>query len=100
MLLTEFDEKKYKRTIYSEGYEDGELAGYSKGEQVGYSKGEQAGYSKGEAEGANKKLGSQVAKKLQKGKSIEQIAEELEEEAGTIQIIADQILKKEEKQDR
>lgn len=77
MLLTEFDEKKYKRTIYSEGYEDGELAGYSKGEQIGY--------SRGEADGADKKLSSQVAKKLQRGKSIEQIAVELEEDIETIQ---------------
>lgn len=35
MLLTEFDEKNYKKTIYREGYESGEQAGYSRGEQIG-----------------------------------------------------------------
>ena len=44
MLLTEFDEKKYKRTIYAEGYEDGDQAGYERGEKAGYSKGEEAGF--------------------------------------------------------
>ena len=36
MLLTEFDEKKYKRSIYQDGYEDGvregEISGFTKGE--------------------------------------------------------------------
>ncbi len=36
MLLTEFDEKKYKRTVYQDGYEDGELAGYRRGEEAGF----------------------------------------------------------------
>ena len=70
MLLTEFDEKKYKRSIYREGYEDGETEGYSRGEQAGYSKGEQIGrYSL---------LEEMVLKKFQRGKDATVIAEELE----------------------
>lgn len=87
MLLTEFDEKKYKRTIYSEGYEDGELAGFSKGELVGFSKGELAGFSKGELAGFDKRLRMQIQKKLQNGKSARQIADELEEDLSVIQEI-------------
>lgn len=65
MLLTEFDEKKYKRTIYREGYEDGERAG------------------------ADNKIRSLIHKKLQKGKSVEEIAEELEEDIDTIRAIVE-----------
>ncbi len=72
MLLTEFDEKKYKRTIYLDGYEDGEQAGYNKGEQAGNNKGEQA------------MLWSLIQKKRKKGKSLQQIAEELEEDVERI----------------
>ena len=64
MLLTEFDEKKYKRTIYLDGYEDGEQAGYNKGEQA--------------------LLWSLIQKKRKKGKSLQQIAEELEEDVERI----------------
>ena len=31
MLLTEFDEKLYKKTIYREGYEDGVNKGFERG---------------------------------------------------------------------
>lgn len=87
MLLTEFDEKKYKRTVFREGYEEGEQAGYSKGEQAGYSKGEQAGYGKGRSS----LLEEKVQKKLQCGKDLARIADELEEELSVIQEIVDKI---------
>lgn len=75
MLLTEFDEKKYKRTVYNEGYEDGEQAGYSKGFGLGRSS----------------LLEEKVQKKLQCGKDIACIAEELEEEQDVIAEIAGRI---------
>lgn len=75
MLLTEFDEKKYKRTVYNEGYEDGEQAGYSKGFGLGRSS----------------LLEEKVQKKLQCGKDIARIAEELEEEQDVIAEIAGRI---------
>lgn len=75
MLLTEFDEKKYKRTIYSEGYEDGEQAGYSRGEQAG----------------AEKVLKPFVYKELQKGKGAEEIAKELEQDIALIREIIEKM---------
>ena len=43
MLLTEFDEKKYKKSVYQDGYEDGvregEISGFTKGEAAGFTKG-------------------------------------------------------------
>lgn len=91
MLLTEFDEKKYKRTIYNDGYEDGELAGYSRGEAEGFSRGELAGFSRGELAGFDKKLRLQVQKKLQRNKDIWQIADELDEDILVIQKIVEEI---------
>lgn len=71
MLLTEFDEKKYKRSLLRAGYE----------------RGEQEGYSKGQQEGRNQVLKILIQKKLQKGKNIEEIATDLEEHPDTIQEI-------------
>ena len=55
MLLTEFDEKLYKKSIYKEGYEDGhELGvseGYERGIDEGYRRGVSEGYGRGIDEG-------------------------------------------------
>lgn len=67
MLLTEYDEEKHMRDTFNEGYEEGEQAGYSKGR--------------------SSLLEEQIQKKLKRGKSIQEIAEELEEEAGVIEAI-------------
>ena len=61
MLLTEYDEKKHMKYMYQDGYEDGRSA----------------------------HLEEQVRKKLEKGKSLEVIAEELEEEIETIRKIVE-----------
>ena len=37
MLLTEFDEKLYKKTVYREGYEDGVNDGFERGHKSGIS---------------------------------------------------------------
>ena len=79
MLLTEYDEKAHMRGIYKEGEE----AGYQKG----YSKGEEDGYRKGESE----LLVKLVRQKLERGKSIPVIAEELETEVAVIEKIAERI---------
>ena len=65
MLLTEYDEKRHMKTVF----EEGELSGYSKGEQAG----------------RQSLLEEKIICKLKKGKTAEQIAEELEEYIGTIQ---------------
>ena len=68
MLLTEYDEKRHLKTVFREGFEEGELSGYSKGEQAG----------------RENLLQEQTARKLEKGKSPKQIAEELEEDVEII----------------
>jgi len=64
MLLTEYDEKKHMKAIRKEGYEDGLEEGMQKG--------------------IEQKLETQIRKKLAKGKSVEVIAEELEEDPETV----------------
>ena len=63
------------RTLYREGYEDGERAGFDKGEQAGFDRGRQD------------LLKQMVQKKLQHGKSAAAIAKELETDIKLIQEI-------------
>lgn len=69
MLLTEYDEKKHLRNTFREGREEGLEAG----EKIGREKGRQ------------EKLKEMVEKKLAKGKTVLEIAEELEEELPVIE---------------
>ena len=71
MLLTEYDEKKHMKAIRKEGYEDGWV------------------------EGSEHKVEELIRKKLAKGKSLEVIAEEVEEDLETVK----EILRKFEVQD-
>lgn len=68
MLLTEYDEKKHMRTLFREGREEGLI--------------------EGRAESREEKLRELVAKKLSKGKTFSEIAEELEEDISVIERIA------------
>ena len=72
MLLTEYDEKKHMKAIRKEGYEDGL--------EKGIEQGIEQGIEKGIEKGIEQKLETQIRKKLAKGKSVEVIAEELEED--------------------
>lgn len=56
-LLTEYDEKQHMKTVYREGYEAGQ----------------------------QRYIQEKIVRKLKKGKTPEQIAEELEEDIETIQ---------------
>ena len=67
MLLTEYDEKRHLRNTSMEGREEGLRKGLEKGR--------------------DEKLREQVQKKLSKGKSISEIAEDLEEEVSVIEQI-------------
>jgi len=67
MLLTEYDEEEHMRATYKEGYEDGEQAGRSE------------------------LLTELVRKKIARGKSVEVIAEELEEELAVIREIVEKL---------
>ena len=77
MLLTEFDEKKYKRSVYQDGYEDGESAGFLKGKE--------AGLRKGEAQGRENALRDLARKKAAQGKDMAAIAAELETDIPTVE---------------
>ena len=65
MLLTEYDEKKHLKNTYNEGYEHGQQSG------------------------EYKKLISLICKKLEKGYTVEDMAEILEEDESTIRTIAE-----------
>ena len=85
MLLTEFDEKKYKRSVYQDGYEDGvregEISGFTKGEASGFTKGEASGLRKGREDA----LRDLARKKASQGKDVAIIAAELETDAETVE---------------
>ncbi|MGN0342737.1 MAG: hypothetical protein ACI4DO_08080, partial [Roseburia sp.] len=61
MTIFEYDEELHKKTLHDEGYEDGELS----------------------------KLTKQICRKLEKNKSLETIADELEEDLDTVKRICD-----------
>ena len=78
-LLTEYDEEETMGYVRRDAYRDGEKAGIEQGLKQGLKQGEML------------MLISMVNKKMQKGKSIEEIAEDLEEDKGTIEKIANVI---------
>lgn len=69
MLLTEYDEKKHLRNTFREGREEGLEAGEKIGREMG----------------RREKLKEMVEKKLSRGKTVLEIAEELEEEIPVIE---------------
>lgn len=73
MLLTEYDEKKHLKNTFEEGRKEGM----------------EKGMREGLARGREEKLRELVQKKLTKGKTILQIAEELEEEISVIEQMAE-----------
>lgn len=74
-LLTEYDEEETMGYVRRDAYRDGEKAGIEQGLK----------------QGEMLMLISMVNKKIQKGKSIEEIVEDLEEDKGTIEKIANVI---------
>lgn len=59
----------------------------------GYEEGQKEGYEEGQKEGRRQLLAAQVQKKIEKGKSVEQIADELEEDISAIRPIYDELEK-------
>ena len=47
MLLTEFDEKKFAKSMWEEGHE----SGYTEGHESGYTEGHESGYTEGRESG-------------------------------------------------
>ncbi len=79
MSIFEYDEEKYTKLVYAEGFEDGESKGIKQGIEQGI--------EQGEILGVIKKLVTMTCLKLKKGKTPETIADELEEELDTIKNI-------------
>ena len=61
MLLTEFNEKKFAKTMWEEGHE----SGYNEGHKSGYSEGRESGYSEGRESGYHEIL--KVMDEINKG---------------------------------
>lgn len=78
---------------YEKQMENAKREWYNDGVEEGYSTGIKEGYSSGISKGDVGRLVNSIIKKLQKNKSLEQIADELEESVETIQLIYD-IVKK------
>ena len=74
-----------KREWFNDGVEEGRAEGYSSG----IAEGRASGIAEGRAEGAVHHLVASVVKKVQKNKTLEQIADELEESVEDIQLIYD-----------
>lgn len=78
---------------YEKQMENAKREWYNDGVEEGYSTGIKEGYSSGISKGDVGRLVNSIIKKLQKNKSLEQIADELEESVETIKPIYD-IVKK------
>ena len=72
-------ETEYRRQL-EEAADEGRLEGEIKGKREGKREGRLEGRTIGSIEGANRKIISQICRKLAKDKSVEVIAEELEED--------------------
>lgn len=97
--IFEYDQEKHIKMEREEAWEEGRVAGIEEGRAAGIEEGRVAGIEEGRAAGIEEGktagmalvLTEQVRKKLEKGKSLEQIAEELEEEETVIAAIVEQI---------
>lgn len=75
MTIFEYDEEEHMRLEREEQYRKGEEAGEARGIEIGEARGIEIGENRGRSEG----LKNQIRKKLAKGKTILQIADEVEE---------------------
>ena len=89
----EFEEKKLRKAEYEAGRQDGIEIGRQDGIEIGRRNGIEIGRQDGIEIGKKELLKSQVKKKWKKGKTIEQIADDLEEEVIIIQQIIEALSK-------
>ena len=85
MSIFEYDQEKHMRQEREQAWEEGREAGLAEGE----AKWKAAGFTEGE----RNKLSEQIQKKLRKGKTVEQIADELEESPEVIEELLEKIEK-------
>ena len=90
----EFEEKKLRKAEYEAGRQDGIEIGRQDGIEIGRRNGIEIGRQDGIEIGKKELLKSKVEKKWKKGKTIEQIADDLEEEVIIIQRIIEALRKK------
>ena len=89
----EFEEKKLRKAEYEAGRQDGIEIGRQDGIEIGRRNGIEIGRQDGIEIGKQELLKSKVEKKWKKGKTIEQIADDLEEEVIIIQQIIEALSK-------
>ena len=75
MFLTEYNEKQTLENTYNDGVE----VGKEKGIEIGKAQGIELGKSQGIEFGERRKLIEMVYKKIKRGKTVEEIADDLEE---------------------
>ncbi len=83
--IYEYDEEKHMRMERESSFADGLKQGIQQGVQQGIQQGVQQGIQQGLDQGQRNKLLQQIEKKLAKGKSVSQIAEDLEEPESVIE---------------
>ena len=84
----------------AEGHAEGRAEGHAEGRAEGHAEGRVEGHAEGRKEvilEQQKKLEEKVRAKIRKGKSVAQIADELEEDVGLIQPIYIMLLENENK---
>ena len=78
-ILESFDKELYERDLKEHAIAEGHAIGFAKGHAEGHAKGHAKGHAEGHAEGIaigeSLKLKKMVQKKLEKGKSIDEIAD-------------------------
>ena len=79
MFLTEYNEKQTLENTYNDGVEVGKEIGKEKGIEIGKAKGIELGKVQGIEFGERRKLIEMVYKKIKRGKTVEEIADDLEE---------------------
>ena len=79
MSIFEYDQEKHMRQEREQAWEEGREAGIAEGKAAGI------------AEGGQNKLSEQIQKKLRKGKTVAQIADELEEPEDVIEKLIESI---------
>ncbi len=87
MFLTEYNEKQTLENMYNDGVE----VGKEKGIEIGKAQGIEMGKVQGIEFGERKKLVEMVYKKIKKGKTVEEIADDLEENIEVVKQICGNI---------
>ena len=85
MFLTEYNEKQTLENMYNDGVEVGKEIGKSQGIEIGKAQGIKFG--------ERRKLIEMVYKKMKRGKTVEEIADDLEEDIEVINPIFNEIEK-------